>query len=69
VWFTLTYSRLKYIQTNARLARRGQQNVTTVYRLLCPNTVDDAVTEALRCKETEERSLLSALRILEAQKS
>jgi SNF2 family DNA or RNA helicase len=69
VWFTLTYSRLKYIQTNARLARRGQQNVTTVIRLLCPNTVDDAVTEALRCKETEERSLLSALRILESQKS
>jgi SNF2 family DNA or RNA helicase len=68
VWFTLTYSRLKYIQTNARLARRGQKNVTTVYRLLCPNTVDDAVVEALREKETEERSLLSALKILEAQR-
>jgi SNF2 family DNA or RNA helicase len=69
VWMSLTFSRELYLQMNARLARRGQQNVTTIIRLLCPDTVDDAVVEALRCKETEERSLLSALRILESQKS
>jgi SNF2 family DNA or RNA helicase len=69
VWVSLCFSRELYLQMNARLARRGQQNVTTIIRLLCPDTVDDAVVEALRCKETEERSLLSALRILESQKS
>jgi len=69
VWMSLTFSRELYLQMNARLARRGQQNVTTIYRLLCPDTVDEAVVEALREKETEERSLLSALRILESQKS
>jgi SNF2 family DNA or RNA helicase len=69
VWVSLCFSRELFLQMNARLARRGQQNVTTIIRLLCPDTVDDAVVEALRCKETEERSLLSALRILESQKS
>ena len=69
VWMSLTFSRELYLQMNARLARRGQQNVTTIIRLLCPDTVDEAVVEALREKETEERGLLSALRILESQKS
>ncbi len=69
VWMSLTFSRENYLQMNARLARRGQQNVTTIYRLLCTDTVDEAVVEALREKETEERGLLSALRILESQKS
>jgi SNF2 family DNA or RNA helicase len=69
VWVSLTFSRELYLQMNARLARRGQQNVTTIVRLLCPDTVDEAVVEALREKETDERSLLSALRILESQKS
>lgn len=69
IWMSLTFSRENFLQMNARLARRGQKNVTTVYRILAKDTVDEAVVEALREKETEERGLLAALKILEAQKS
>ena len=65
VWMTLTFSRENYEQMVARLARRGQQSVTTVYRLLCPGTVDDVVAEALREKKETERSLLDSLKLLE----
>jgi SNF2 family DNA or RNA helicase len=65
VWMTLTFSRENYEQMIARLARRGQENVTTVYRLVCPGTVDDVVVEALREKKETERSLLDSLKLLE----
>lgn len=65
VWMTLTFSRENYEQMIARLARRGQENVTTVYRLVCPGTVDDVVVEDLREKKETERSLLDSLKLLE----
>lgn len=66
VWTTLTYSREDYEQTIARLVRRGQQEVVTVYRLMCPDTVDDVVAEVLANKRANEDSLLSALQMLES---
>lgn len=64
VWFTLTYSRELYDQTNARLARTGQQYVTTIYRLLCRNTIDDAIAETLRERGDSQNELLLTLRNL-----
>lgn len=66
VWMTLTYSREYYEQMIARLARRGQKNVTKVYRLIAPGTVDDAVAEALANKAENEARLISALQMLES---
>jgi len=66
VWMTLTYSREYYEQMIARLARRGQKNVTKVYRLIAPGTVDDAVAEALANKADNEARLISALQMLES---
>jgi SNF2 family DNA or RNA helicase len=66
VWISLTYSREIYEQMIARLARRGQQNVTKVYRLMVPGTVDDAVAEALANKAENEARLISALQMLES---
>lgn len=66
VWLTLTYSREYYEQMIARLARRGQKNVTKVYRLIVPGTVDDAVAEALANKAENEARLISALQMLES---
>jgi len=66
VWMTLTYSREYYEQMIARLARRGQKNVTKVYRLIAPGTVDDAVAEALSNKAENEARLISALQMLES---
>lgn len=61
VWYAQTYSRLLYDQTNARLARIGQEHETLVYRLLCPETVDWAVVEALRAKGDEQEGLKNTL--------
>jgi SNF2 family DNA or RNA helicase len=66
VWTTLTYSRENYEQTIARLWRRGQKDAVTVYRLMCPDTVDDVVAEVLANKRANEDSLLSALQMLES---
>ncbi len=65
VWMTLTFSREQVEQMIARLARRGQENVTVVHRLIVPGTVDDVVVEALREKKETERSLLDSLKLLE----
>lgn len=65
LWFSPTWSRENYDQLNARLARQGQKNApVTVTRILCPGTMDDAVVETLRNKDTEQRALLSALKNL-----
>lgn len=64
VWYTQTYSRLQYDQMNARLARTGQKHETLVYRLLCPQTVDWAIVDALRAKGEEQEGLKDALQNL-----
>lgn len=69
VWQTLTYSREYYEQMIARLARRGQKNITKVYRLIVPGTVDDAVAEALANKAENEARLISALQMLESYRN
>lgn len=66
VWLTLTYSRENYEQMIARLARRGQDEVVRVYRIMCPGTVDDAVATAILEKQETENHLLSALMMLES---
>lgn len=65
VWMTLTYSRENYEQLIARLARRGQKEITKVYRLIISGTVDDAVASALESKAENEARLISALQMLE----
>lgn len=66
VWFTLTYSREDYEQMIARLARRGQEDITYVYRLMCPDTVDYAVATVIEEKRATEDRLLTALQLLES---
>jgi len=66
VWMTLSYSRETYEQMIARLARRGQPDVVTVHRLMCPGTADEAVAAVLQEKRDTEQRLLSALMLLES---
>ncbi len=66
LFISLTYSRELYEQMICRLARRGQKNVTKVYRLMIPGTVDDAVAEAVAVKAENEARLISALQMLES---
>lgn len=67
VWFTLNWSRELYDQAIARLARQGQDEVTEVFRLMVPGTVDWAVAESLRFKDRQQGELLEALSNLQAQ--
>ena len=66
IWYSLTWSRELYDQTNARLARQGQKERTTIHRILAKDSVDDAVTEALREKGDNQTGLLNALKNLES---
>lgn len=61
IWYTCPWDFDQYDQTICRLARRGQECVTNVWRLITRGTVDEAVVEALRRKDGEQSNLLSAL--------
>lgn len=69
VFLSLTYNREWYDQIICRFARRGQTEVTKVYRLMVPSTVDDAVAEALANKQATEARLISALQLLESYRN
>lgn len=62
VWTTLPWSLELYEQSNARLARQGQTEPVVVHRLLCPDTVDGAVVDALDGKATVQNALLNHLK-------
>lgn len=61
VWFTLTYSRELYDQTNARLARTGQTEITHIHRIICKESIDEAVVESLRSKGDTQSGLMDAI--------
>jgi SNF2 family DNA or RNA helicase len=69
VFLSLTHNREWYEQTIARFARRGQTEVTKVYRLMVPGTVDDAVASVLETKAKNEARLISALQLLESYRT
>lgn len=69
IFVSLTYNREHYDQIIARFARRGQTEITKVYRLMVPGTVDDAVAEALANKAENEARLISALQMLESYRN
>ena len=60
-WFSLPWSRELYDQMNARVARKGQKRVSKIYRLLVPETMDDACAETLKEKGDNQSQLLDAL--------
>ncbi len=69
IWPTLTHNREWNDQLIARFARRGQTEITKVYRLMINNTVDWAVAEALAAKASNEARLISALQMLESMRA
>lgn len=69
IFVSLTYNREHYDQIIHRFARRGQTEITKVYRIMVPGTVDDAVAEALANKAENEARLISALQMLESFRS
>lgn len=65
VWHTPSFSLRDTQQTEARLHRTGQTEPVKVYRLLCPDTIDEKVVEALKAKDRGQNTLMTALRYLQ----
>lgn len=62
VWFGLNWSLELYQQFNARLHRQGQTKPVIAHRIMCADTADLTVAEALVSKDTTQRALLDALK-------
>ena len=60
VWTGLPWSLEQYLQANARIAgRQGVEHTVVIHRLLCPNTIDEAV--ALSLKAVTESDMRDAV--------
>ncbi len=64
VWFGVGWNLEHYQQANARLHRQGQRHPVTVYKLICPDTVDEKANAALDNKKGVQQGLLDSLKYL-----
>ena len=63
-WFGTGWDLEYYQQANARLHRQGQRYPVTVYKLICPGTVDERADAALEGKKGVQQGLLDSLNYL-----
>lgn len=61
VWFGLPWNLELYQQANARLYRQGQKHSVFIHHLICENTVEERVLEALQRKGKVQDELLDYL--------
>ena len=61
VWFGLNWSLELYEQMNGRINRQGQTRPVSLIRILCADTVDLAVADALERKVDDQEGLKSAI--------
>lgn len=61
VWFGLNWSHELYEQMNGRINRQGQTKPVSIIRILCNNTVDLAVLDAINRKHSDQESLKRAI--------
>ena len=62
VWFGLTWSLELYLQTNARLHRQGQKETVVIHHILCKDTIDEDVMDALEEKDKTQSRLIDAVK-------
>ena len=58
VWYSPTWNLELYQQANARLNRQGQLKPIILYHLVCKDTMDEAVMQALRSKDSTQSVLM-----------
>ena len=61
VWFGINWSLELYEQMNGRIERQGQTQPVSIIRILCEDTVDLAVCDAIGRKFDDQEGLKSAL--------
>ncbi len=62
IWFSMIWSLEMYQQTNARLWRQGQMEVVTAHHIVCRDTVDEDVLDALEHKDVTQQKLIEAVK-------
>lgn len=61
VWFGINWSLELYLQLIARIDRQGQTKPVSVLRILCEETIDLAVADAIETKTDNEEGLKAAI--------
>ena len=61
VWFGINWSLELYDQMNGRIDRQGQSHPVSIIRILCSDTIDLAVADAIERKTDDQEGLKSAL--------
>jgi len=61
VWFGVNWSLELYDQMNGRIDRQGQPHPVSIIRILCNDTVDLAVVDAIERKTDDQEGLKRAL--------
>ena len=62
IFYSLVWNLEDYIQFIRRLRRQGQKKRVNVYRLICDDTIDFDVINALNEKDRSQKNLLNAMR-------
>lgn len=62
VWITLPWSSELWLQTIARLARRGQKKAVTVYKLIAQRTIDERIAAVLGGKIDVQKLILDEIK-------
>jgi len=61
VWFGINWSLELYDQMNGRIDRQGQKHPVSIIRILCNDTIDLAVADAIERKTDDQEGLKTAL--------
>ena len=61
VWFGINWSLELYDQMNGRIDRQGQSHPVSIIRILCNDTIDLAVADAIERKTDNQEGLKRAL--------
>lgn len=61
VWFGINWSLELYEQMNGRLNRQGQTQTVSIIRILCKDTIDLAVADAIERKTDDQEGLKASL--------
>ena len=67
IWYGLTWNYEQYVQSNARLHRQGQTKPVIVHRLICRETADEDVAEALERKDGTQQYIMGRLKAMVAE--
>ena len=62
IWFSQVWALEMVQQTEARLWRQGQKNAVSIHHIICEGTIDEAVSKAVKDKDTTQAKLIEAVK-------